>query len=726
MKQISILIALLSCVTVLWAQTPIDQARNTSVGQTVTISGTVTNGSELGVIRYMQDATAGLPIYDSGFANAVNRGDSVTVTGEMTIYNGLKEIVNVTSYTVHASGKTVTPVVVTPSGMGSSNEGQLIQINNVTFSNPGGTFTNGTLSFSNGVESSNIYLSSAHSLVGTIIPQTAVNLVGLSSRFNTSAQLILRDINDITIASTFYLTTAVEQSNLTTSSFDLSWETNTAGVSHVLYGTDRDNLNTHATNGNTTTQHNISLTGLNAGEIYYARAYAVNGNDTAWSAPAAYATVSNSSGQIRVYFNQVVDYTVSTGTPAAYLTGSDMENMIISYIDAAQTTVDVAIYNISRIPILNALKAAHNRGVQVRLIADDGTANTALQNGSPNFNWFTGNANGLMHNKFIIIDAESTNDAVVFMGSMNFTDGEVFDNFNSVLFIRDQSLARAYTLEFEEMWGTSGPTFGIFSRKLGEDKTQNTPTKFLINGIPMELYFSPTDGTTAAIAQALGTADSKIEFATLTFTRNDLRDVIIDRFNAGVQVRGMIENINDTGGEYSTLVGAGIPMKHHSDSHLLHHKYGIVDADAVNSDPQVIVGCHNWTSSAEERNDENTLIIHDATIANLYTQEFNARWVGLITNTRNVVLGLEGFDVSVLGNPVQDAFRFQITTETAHEVTVQLFSATGQLLHNQSLGTLDAGMHEQSIATSMLPAGSYIALFQVDNVAVSKTFVIAR
>ncbi len=58
----------------------------------------------------------------------------------------------------------------------------------------------------------------------------------------------------------------------------------------------------------------------------------------------------------------------------------------------------------------------------------------------------------------------------------------------------------------------------------------------------------------------------------------------------------------------------------------MHHKYLIVDNSDRSSDPLVLTGCHNWSSSAELRNDENTLIVHDATIANIYYQEFSERF----------------------------------------------------------------------------------------------------
>jgi phosphatidylserine/phosphatidylglycerophosphate/cardiolipin synthase-like enzyme len=50
-----------------------------------------------------------------------------------------------------------------------------------------------------------------------------------------------------------------------------------------------------------------------------------------------------------------------------------------------------------------------------------------------------------------------------------------------------------------------------------------------------------------------------------------------------------------------------------------HHKFAIIDVDG--SDPVVVLGSYNWTSSGAYDNDENTLIIHDANLAQSYYQE---------------------------------------------------------------------------------------------------------
>ena len=51
----------------LWSQTDILDARTTyGVGQTVTVTGIVTSDGNLGIVRYLQDETAGIALYPGG------------------------------------------------------------------------------------------------------------------------------------------------------------------------------------------------------------------------------------------------------------------------------------------------------------------------------------------------------------------------------------------------------------------------------------------------------------------------------------------------------------------------------------------------------------------------------------------------------------------------------------------------------------------------------------
>ena len=82
MKLIHIIIITLLSTSFFYAQ-DIANARTQSIGASVTISGIVTNGDELGPVRYIEDATAGIAVYDPTNLTGVDRGDSITVTGNL-------------------------------------------------------------------------------------------------------------------------------------------------------------------------------------------------------------------------------------------------------------------------------------------------------------------------------------------------------------------------------------------------------------------------------------------------------------------------------------------------------------------------------------------------------------------------------------------------------------------------------------------------------------------
>ena len=63
----------------------------------------------------------------------------------------------------------------------------------------------------------------------------------------------------------------------------------------------------------------------------------------------------------------------------------------------------------------------------------------------------------------------------------------------------------------------------------------------------------------------------------------------------------------------------------------------------------MLTGSHNWSANAENNSDENTLIIHDATIANIYLQEFEKRWEEL--GSPNAIDDLIDVELSVFPNP---------------------------------------------------------------------------
>uniref|UniRef100_UPI0025EB799F T9SS type A sorting domain-containing protein n=1 Tax=Flavobacterium sp. TaxID=239 RepID=UPI0025EB799F len=86
----------------------------------------------------------------------------------------------------------------------------------------------------------------------------------------------------------------------------------------------------------------------------------------------------------------------------------------------------------------------------------------------------------------------------------------------------------------------------------------------------------------------------------------------------------VIDSQNPSGNQITTLQSS-LAANHavtYSGSGIMHHKFMVVDNNNSASDPLVLVGSHNWSSSAENKNDENILIVHDLNIANQYFQAF--------------------------------------------------------------------------------------------------------
>lgn len=714
MKNKIILIFTILASIIANAQTDIATARSQGIGANISITGIVTNGDELGVIRYIEDNTGAMALYSTSLST-VQRGDEVTVSGSLVDYNGLLEMTPVSSVTTISTSNVLVPQLVTPIQIGETTESELVQINNVIFNNGGSFFTGNTgFDFMSNGEAGKIYLKTGHSLVNTLIPMGPVTLLGIASQhtynFNCphttgvcpaseGYQILPRDTSDIIQTGNIVFTSSVIQSNITASSFDLSWSVSSNSDASCNYGTTTNFSNT-LSNGGNSTNHTISLTGLLPAMFYYVECYSVDGIDTAFSNIGIYSTASLSSGKIRPYFNHSVDHSFSSGVDAQDI-GSGFADTISAYMDLAQSTLDICVYNASSSIIANAINAAYDRGVTVRYIADDDVTNIMLSSLNSNIPvvYRDPSPAGIMHNKFIIIDANSTNNSWILGGSTNWTNpSNLLNDYNNMIFIQDEAIAKAYTLEFEEMWG------GVF----GTHKLDNTPHKFITNGKLIEVYFSPSDQTTSHILETIENVDNTLEFGLLSFTRDDLGQAVIDKdIQFGVIARGIIEQENVTGSEFTTLSTANVNVRSHQGvSHQLHHKYMIVDANYIGADPTVLTGSHNWSNNAENNSDENTLIIHDEVTANIYLQEFEKRWcelssAGCLTEVSDLI----SINISVFPNP-SAGFISIVSDQNIEEII--LYSSEGKLLEVVNSTSFTIGVKGHYFVKIFTESGSVV------------------
>jgi phosphatidylserine/phosphatidylglycerophosphate/cardiolipin synthase-like enzyme len=413
------------------------------------------------------------------------------------------------------------------------------------------------------------------------------------------------------------------------------------------------------------------------------------------------------SQSIKVYFNQSVNNTISAATDAQ--TSAFLDDTIVAFIDQSLVSLDVAVWDNGSTKIVNAINAAYSRGVQVRYITSSNSLNTALSSLNPAISVLERNSgltSDVMHNKFIIVDNQQ-----LLTGSMNFGDGSVFDDYNNIVLIADPNLSQAYTTEFNEMWGTTLPLPNLANSKFGPDKTDNTTHSFTVAGSPIQSYFSPTDNTTARIVDAINSADYTLDIALFTFIHNDIGDAVIAAKERGVYVRCIIENTSYLGSEFNSLVSAGIvAYSHQSVPYDFHHKYCIIDAFYGNSDALVVTGSHNWTNSAEDEYDENTLMIHNQMIAQQYTEEFVQRFVEMGGNSLNEEYSSRHY---IYPNPSNG--EFTLSNSNFNELII--FDLLGSKVYSNSINSSE-------IVCPTLPTGTYILQLKNDDSLVTQKIII--
>jgi len=635
------------------------------IDQVVSVKGIVTVSSEFGAPAYMQDGTAGIAVYDFDFANSVDPGDELTITGKIAHYNGLTELVSVTVNDRSGSGRTVEPRIVSIEDLlneGERYEGMLLRLNGITVNTSAWTVSGSGTNYrlSDGIREVEVRIDNDVDFTGTPAPGGAFDIIGVLSQYSRTPpyssgyQFMPRGGTDI-LSTGPGIISVPEITDIRTDGFTVTWRTRVEALPFLRYGK-TDTFELGSTGGTQAGfDHSVSIRGLEAGTIYKAQPVVVAGGDTGY-AGALYACTSSatSTGEMNVYFNRDVDQSVYPVLPARG--NVNLLYKLLDRIEAAQYSIDVCLYSLSGTvgeEIADALLDARDRGVLVRTIFETDNANTnairTLRNNVPSIvdNFDPGNAGeGLQHNKFFIFDARdrsSDRDDWLISGSWNPTDPGTNSDAQNVIEIQDQAVAVVYTREFEEMWGSTNETPNSARSRFGAGKSDNTPHVVDVKGTRVEIYFSPTDHTTDYLIRSVRNAQRSVYFSVLTFTRSDLAGEMITGKDRGIAVRGIFDRSSDQGSQYQALKTGGVDVfLKKGIPGMLHHKYMIVDVetDSGSGNPMVLTGSHNWSSAAESRNNENTLGIYSADIARQYVQEWFRRYRDA-GGTGSVVLGVE-------------------------------------------------------------------------------------
>lgn len=281
---------------------------------------------------------------------------------------------------------------------------------------------------------------------------------------------------------------------------------------------------------------------------------------------------------------------------------------LVQSLDQARVSLDVAAYSLSLLSVRDALLRARDRGVLVRIVMESDNMNADVPQSliDAGIQIIGDRRAGLMHNKFIVVDRSE-----VWTGSMNFTTSGTYEDNNNLIHIRSTKVAEDYAVEFDEMFKDDF---------FGPDAIAATPNpRVTIDGIPVEIYFSPDDHVANRVVELLRGAQQSIYFMAYSFTADDFGEILRQKAQQGLTVAGVMEESqvkSNKGTEFDPFQQAGLPVYLDGNPGLMHHKVFIIDRQIV------IAGSYNFSTSAEKTNDENLFVIFDAQLAEQYLAEF--------------------------------------------------------------------------------------------------------
>jgi len=137
-----------------------------------------------------------------------------------------------------------------------------------------------------------------------------------------------------------------------------------------------------------------------------------------------------------------------------------------------------------------------------------------------------------------------------------------------------------------------------------------------------EVYFSLLDNPQKEIIKNINQAEAFVNIAMYIFTDREITIPLVKARERGVKVRLYLDK-DQVEYQYSQsrfLAQKGIKIRISSNNYIMHHKFAIIDNRLL------LTGSYNWTFSANNRNDENLMVIDDPEIIEIFQNQFVNLW----------------------------------------------------------------------------------------------------
>ncbi len=172
--------------------------------------------------------------------------------------------------------------------------------------------------------------------------------------------------------------------------------------------------------------------------------------------------------------------------------------------------------------------------------------------------------------------------------------------------------------------------FGIASYWLSlRDERKLSRALSTHQGFVVQSFFSPDDDLRSILIGLIDAEKKRISFAIYTLTDKAITQALIRAAHRGVLVEGVVDRSYGQGyhSKVCTLANAQIPLwvfqtsSNESEAGLMHNKF-MLFTQTIEGKALVWTGSYNFTMRANEKNQENVVIIENEALFEAYTKSF--------------------------------------------------------------------------------------------------------
>jgi len=180
------------------------------------------------------------------------------------------------------------------------------------------------------------------------------------------------------------------------------------------------------------------------------------------------------------------------------------------------------------------------------------------------------------------------------------------------------------------------------------------------------------------------------------FTDREIAIPLVKAQERGVKVKLYLdkEQVDYQYGQSCFLVQKGINARVSSNKYIMHNKFAIIDNRLL------LTGSYNWTFSANNRNDENLMVIDDPEIIARYQNQFEKLWLNKYSpqRTRELyqIAKVDFLPVSPAPAKSEDKLKTYSKAIEAYKQTIRINPDDAIAYYNLGFAYDQLGFHEDA------------------------------